>query len=89
MNAFDVVGEKTHISSEQTGSRRRKDTYKVIFNNHLNKDIVVTDVEHIPDLGIFTSDLSFNKINNNTFQYEAKVPSGGTSELTYSVETRM
>jgi hypothetical protein len=86
--AFDVIGERVRTSSEQTSAHRRKDTYKVTLNNHLEKDIVVTDIEHVPDIALFIADARYDKINSNTYEFEVKVPANESAEINYSVEIK-
>ena len=87
-DAFDVLGERIHINSEQTAEHRQLDTCKVTFSNHLNKDIVVSDIEHISDLAEFISDSPFTKLNSNTYQFDVKVPASGTADITYQIKSR-
>ncbi len=86
--AFDIVGERTRVNSEQTSNHHRKDTFKVTFNNHLDKDIVVTDIEHVPELAVFSSDSPFSKIDSNALQSDVKVPANGTSDVSYVLESK-
>jgi len=86
--AFDIVGERTRVNSEQISNHHRKDTFKVTFNNHLDKDIVVTDIEHVPELAVFTSDSPFSKVDSNTLQSDVKVPANGTSDVSYVLDSK-
>lgn len=84
--AFDITGERIHLSSERTGNRSRKETYKIILQNSLDRDVSITDIEHVPDLAQFKSDTRFTKMNANTYQSEVKVPGQSTIEITYTLE---
>jgi hypothetical protein len=90
--AFDITAEKTRINSEQTSNHRRKDTFKVTFNNHLDKDVVITDIEHVPDLAnisvVIPDSTIFGKVNSNTFQTDFKIPANGTVDLEFTVESK-
>ncbi len=88
-DAFDIVGERTRVISEQTSNHHRKDTFKVTLNNHTDKDVVVTDIEHVPDLAVFGSDSAFTKVNSNTFELAVKVPANGKAEVNYSFESKI
>jgi len=85
-DAFDVIGKRARVNVEQVSVHRRKDIYKVTFENHSNKDIAVTDIEHVPDLCIFTADAPFDKVNSNTYQRDVKVPANGSAEVNYTIE---
>jgi len=88
-DAFDIVGERTHVSGEQTATHRRLDKYKVTFDNHLNKDIVVADNEHAPDLAVFTANLPFKKLDSGTYQFDVHVPASGSAEISYQIESKI
>ncbi len=87
--AFDVTGERNHFNAEQSSEHDRIDKFKLTFNNHSNKDIVVTDIEHCPDLAVFFSETPFTKLNSDSYQFEVKVPANASSEITYQIKTKM
>ncbi len=88
-DAFDILGERTHVSSQQSTDHRRVDEYKVLFYNYSEKDVVVKDIEHVPDLAVFSSDATFEKLNSNTYQFAVSVPAKGAAEITYQTKNRI
>ncbi len=87
--AFDITVEKTHTSSEQVSQHLRRDKYTVVFNNQLDHDITVIDIEHNPyNFPVISSDHSFTKKTSDTFQCDVNVPASGTATVTYQIDSK-
>ena len=84
--AFDIVGQRTQLSSKKLGSNSRQETWKVEIRNHKDEKVTVHVIEHFwGDWEIVKESLKHQKIDAYTIQYVVEVPANGTAQVTYTV----
>ncbi len=84
--AFDIVGERTQVSSRKIGDHSRQETWKVEIRNHKDEKVVVHVIEHFwGDWEIVKESQKHQKLDAHTVQYLVEVPANGTADVTYTV----
>ncbi len=89
-NAFDLVGEETHMDHKQIADRVAQDTYSVKLRNRKEKDSVeITYVAHAGgDWEILKSSDAFVKKNATKTECTVTLEPGQEKEITYTIQTK-
>lgn len=90
-DAFDIVAERSQTNFEVLSSGHLyRSSYKVALRNHKKEAVTVSVVEQISgDWTITQSSVKFEKETATRVRFDVPVAAGGTTDLTYTVETRM
>lgn len=91
-NAFDIVGERKKTATENqpfsTSGNREEESYEIHLRNHKKEAVTVQCLEHLRPYSnwkIPESSLEFTKTDASTIQFDAPVPAGGETVVTYTV----
>jgi hypothetical protein len=88
-DAFDVIGERRVMRSEQVSDRVRRETVEVSLRNHKETGITVTFVEHpYGDWTVMNSSHPHRKKDNSTLEFPIKVAANSDVTLTFTIEYR-
>ena len=88
-NAFDVVGERTQKDWRRVRDNVYEIEWEIVLRNHKTDDQTVTVLEPVPgDWQVLSSSHPYEKPEAHTLRYEARVPKGGATTITYRVRTR-
>jgi hypothetical protein len=89
-NAFDVVGERTQKDWRRVRDNVYEIEWEISLRNHKTEDQTVTVLEPVPgEWQVLSSNHPYEKPEAHTLRYEARVPKGGATTITYRVRTRL
>ena len=91
-NAFDIVGERKKTASENqrfsTSGSREEESYEIHLRNHKKEAVTIQCIEHLRPYAnwkVVESSLEFTKTDASTIRFDAPVPAGGDTVVTYTV----
>ncbi len=90
-DAFDVVGARTHLKTEMISQRMQDDTYEIKLNNHKDKDIEVTVVEHMTrgrEWRIVQASHDFVQKDAYTVEFKVAVGKDKETVIAYTVRSK-
>ncbi len=88
-NAFDIVGERTKMSSQKIGARVRDEKYSISLRNHKDDKVEVVVVEHFwGDWEIIQQSHTFSRKDAYTAESVITIPEDGEVEIVYTVRLR-
>ena len=86
--AFDLVGERVRVSTEQVSPSTYRDAYRITLRNQKAEAVDVSVLEHLPGNSwrILSSSPDYESVDSATVRFTLAVPAGGAEEVTYTVE---
>jgi hypothetical protein len=86
--AFDLVGERTVVSTEQPARDVRRETVRISLRNHKDDAVTIDVVEHFyaASWQILTASYPFEEVDANTVRFSVGIPSGEEVSFTYTAE---
>ncbi len=89
--AFDLVGEKVQTETKRISEDVWRESYQITLRNHKEKEsVAIHVVEHfLTGVNweiIKASPNDFSTLNSSTVEWVIKVPAGGETTLTYTVQ---
>ena len=88
-DAFDIVGERKQMRSENVSTHLRRDTYEVSVRNHKKSAVTVLVLEHpYGDWSVADSSNAYNRKDANNLEFPVSVPADSETKISYTIETR-
>lgn len=88
-DAFDVVGERKLMRTDNISSHVRRQAFEVLLRNHKNSAITVTVLEHpYGDWTVMTSSHPHHRKDAHNLEFPISIPANGEVQLTYEIEYR-
>jgi len=84
--ATDITAEKTTTESQRVSDNTYRYSYKIVFSNHKDTAVTITDVEHIGSYATVTATSQpYMQKDSSTIEYRVSVPANGQATVTYTV----
>ncbi len=88
-NAFDVVGERKHLSLRKISGPGVEEEFEIRLRNHKSTDVTVAVIEHlIGDWTITETTVPYEKSDYRTAEWRVTVPANGESTIGYTVRQK-
>lgn len=86
--AFDVVGQRTQVSSKRISDRVREETWKVEVRNRKGAPVEVSVVEHMwggSSWSMVSASSKYTELDATTVEFPMSLEANSTASITYTV----
>ena len=88
-DAFDIIGERTRVSSENVSKGLYRNSYKIELRNHKDEAAEVVVHEYVGSSWAITRKSDpFEAKSSSEIEFTVNVPANGSKTVTYTVEHR-
>jgi len=85
--AFDLTGERIHVSGVRLGDDFYRDTYRIVIRSAKEEPVEVEVLEYLTGSWTITwSSLPYQAVDAHRVLFRLSVPAGGEAEVSYTVE---